>query len=77
MGISSEKVILTPTELVGTYTICSTAILGKFAKQLDTQLDDGETSTGSVRVALASAPSVSLTTSAINDSNSYNVCLAF
>ncbi len=77
MGISSDTIILTPTPLIGTYTICSTGILGKFAKQLDTQLDDGVTEAGSVRVALASAPSVAVATASIADSNSYSVCLAF
>lgn len=34
----------------GTYVICSPNILGKFAKQLDIQLDDGNTSGGSMLV---------------------------
>ena len=34
----------------GTYLVCSTGILGKYAKQLDTTLDDGCPSTGSVMV---------------------------
>jgi len=34
----------------GTYIICSPNILGKFAKQLDIQLDDGNTATGSMMV---------------------------
>ncbi|MCF8178306.1 MAG: prepilin-type N-terminal cleavage/methylation domain-containing protein, partial [Sulfuritalea sp.] len=36
--------------LTPTYLVCSSGILGKYAKQLDTTLDDGDTATGSVRV---------------------------
>ena len=32
----------------GAYVICSTGILGKFVKQLDTQMDDGNTAAGSM-----------------------------
>lgn len=38
------------TFLQGAYVICSTGILGKFALQLDTAIDDGNPQTGSVRV---------------------------
>jgi prepilin-type N-terminal cleavage/methylation domain-containing protein len=37
------------TRLPGTYIICSAGILGKFASQLDTQMDDGAPTTGSIR----------------------------
>jgi prepilin-type N-terminal cleavage/methylation domain-containing protein len=78
MGISSTIVITTPVPaMTGTYNICSAGILGKFAKQLDTQLDDGNTETGSVRVALPAAQTVGVATTAIVDSTAYNVCIAF
>ena len=78
MGISSTIVITTPAPaMTGTYNICSAGILGKFAKQLDTQLDDGNTSTGSVRVALPTAPTAAVLTADIIDSTAYNVCIAF
>lgn len=38
------------TFLQGAYVICSTGILGRFALQLDTTLDDGNPQTGSLRV---------------------------
>ena len=38
------------TAIPGTYIICSPNILGKFAKQLDIQLDDGNTATGNLMV---------------------------
>ncbi len=78
MGISSTIVITTPVPaMTGTYNVCSAGILGKFAKQLDIQLDDGNTETGSVRVALPTAPTVGVATSVIVDSTAYNVCIAF
>ena len=68
--------------LNGTYVVCSDAILGKFAKQLDITLDDGNTQTGSVRVVngLTSAtPHVrgagALATTAVLDDQSYTVCM--
>ena len=80
------------TGMKGTYLICSAGILGKFAKQLDTTVDDGCTNTGSMMV-VANQPAgtstgntpVGLTTSsggvcvgttAIDDSSSYTVCMA-
>ena len=73
--------------MTGTYIVCSDGILGKFAKQLDTQLDDGETSTGSVRAVLTSSmpapfipgtstPVPVVTTANINDALPYTVCVA-
>jgi len=70
-----------PTGLTGAYVICSAGILGRFAKQLDTTLDDGETSTGSMRVYASTAPTVwvtsNVTTPTIDDATTYNVCLSF
>jgi len=56
IGIQSgtSSLILTPMQdassvaIRGTYIICSPNILGKFAKQLDIQLDDGNTATGNM-----------------------------
>jgi prepilin-type N-terminal cleavage/methylation domain-containing protein len=77
MGISSEIQMTSPTPMTGSYNICSTGILGKFAKQLDTQLDDGNTETGSFRVAEISAPTVAKKTADVDDAKSYLVCLTF
>lgn len=65
--------------MVGTYMICSDGILGKFVKQLDTTMDDGNTATGSMRaVPSGSAVGTAATTTAlINDALSYTVCLTF
>lgn len=71
IGISSTTQI---TGMTGTYFICTTGILGKFAKQLDTQLDDGVGNTGSVRSALVSTPTAAVATP--TDSDSYVVCMS-
>jgi hypothetical protein len=60
-----------------TYLVCSTGILGKYAKQLDTTMDDGNTATGSMRVVSlrtseAVRPSYHL---AVDDSSSFIVCM--
>lgn len=69
----------TPTELTGAYVVCSGGILGKYAKQLDTALDDGETSTGSMRTysTAASWETSNVASPTIADSSTYNVCLSF
>jgi prepilin-type N-terminal cleavage/methylation domain-containing protein len=69
------------TGIKGTYIVCSDAIPGKFAKQLDTTLDDSNTATGSVMVVPAgtptSAPVAPLATSAIVDDTTYLVCMGY
>ena len=77
------------TGLSGTYIVCSKGILGKFAKQLDTTMDDGNPYTGSVRAvpalateargntahcAVAGTPAAC--TTAVDDAASYTVCMA-
>ncbi len=58
----------------GTYFICSTGIPGKFAKQLDTQLDDGNTAAGSMRAGTTATPSVAVAAT-LDDSTNYTVCM--
>ena len=69
--------------LTGSYVLCSDGILGKFAAQLDTTMDDGNTQTGSMRVVngLTSAtPHVrgqgALANATIVPDQSYSVCMA-
>ncbi len=83
LGISSMST--TPTNQVqitgmsGTYQICSAGILGKFAKQLDIQMDDGNTQTGSLRVVPdgSAIPTAAPLMSTIDDASSYTVCMTF
>ncbi|MDO9220106.1 MAG: prepilin-type cleavage/methylation domain-containing protein, partial [Thiobacillus sp.] len=60
--------------LNGTYFVCSTGISGKFAKQLDAQLDDGNTATGSMQVGTTATPSVAVPGTLV-DSTNYTVCM--
>lgn len=64
--------------LRGSYVICSTGILGKFVKQLDIQMDDGNTETGSMLATDASGYAIGKSatpTVNINDATSYVVCM--
>jgi prepilin-type N-terminal cleavage/methylation domain-containing protein len=70
------------TGLKGTYIVCSDAIPGKFAKQLDTTLDDGNTATGSVMVVAAgtttaTAPVPTTGVGGIVDDTTYLVCMGY
>ena len=47
MGITGDQVA---NGWVGNFFICSSGIQGRFARQIDTTIDDGNTSTGTVRV---------------------------
>ncbi len=69
--------LATPTYFSPTYLVCSSGILGKYAKQLDSTLDDGEAGTGSVRIVTAThvRGAVGLGNAAVNDSGSYIVCM--
>ena len=80
-GIIGIQSTVTPyiASMTGTYMICSDAILGKFAKQLDTTMDDGNTATGSMRSVLSGSAvgTVGVATTAIVDASGYTVCQSF
>jgi prepilin-type N-terminal cleavage/methylation domain-containing protein len=67
--------------MTGTYQVCSAGILGKFAKQLDIQMDDGNTATGSMRVvadgAAMGTASAAQTSTYPDDATNYTVCMTF
>lgn len=67
------------TAMNGAFVICSDGILGRFATQLDTTLDDGETSTGSVRAIATNTAGNAATTAAVNaaPAAAYTVCMSF
>lgn len=77
IGISSTIQMTLPTPMTGSFNICSSGISGKLAKQLDTQLDDGNTQTGSLRVAATGTPTTALANASVADGTTYLVCLAF
>ena len=63
----------------GAYIICSTGILGKFVKQLDIQMDDGNTAAGSMMSTPTTTPLAksadATATASINDAATYTVCM--
>ena len=77
IGVQSAPPI---TGMTGSFFVCSEAIQGKFAKQVDITMDDGNTAGGSVRVASGPYSGTALTaiqTTSIADSTTYVVCAAF
>jgi len=82
IGIQSGTTTTTSSPVVGAdgkaiggaYIICSTGILGKFVKQLDIQMDDGETDSGSM-MARAAANNKAIATKDIDDATTYTVCM--
>jgi prepilin-type N-terminal cleavage/methylation domain-containing protein len=86
IGIQSGTTVAAASPIVGTngaisgaYIICSTSILGKFVKQLDIQMDDGNTATGSMMATLTTTPAAlnaaATATANINDALTYTVCM--
>ncbi len=68
----------TPVAIRGSYIICSRGVLGKFVKQLDTTMDDGNTATGSMMAALESTYAIgasAIATASIDDALTYTVCM--
>ena len=69
------------TGMSGSYQVCSKGILGKFAKQLDIQMDDGNTQTGSMRTVLDTAAigtaSPAMSATFPDDSITHTVCMVF
>jgi len=80
LGIQS-KPQNTITGLTGSFAVCTGGIVGKLAKQLDAQMDDGLTDKGSVMVAESvdgtTAVDPVATTADNFDSTKYVLCVAF
>jgi len=80
LGVSSGTAAqMQISGMTGTYQVCSAGILGKFAKQLDIQMDDGNTATGSMRVVADNAAlgTAAIATNVIDDATNYTVCTTF
>jgi len=77
MGVSSTPPI---DDMVGSYFVCSAGIDAQFALQIDTTLDDGVTTTGSVQaVVSAAAPAAPAAAVAITAATTgqHTVCMSF
>ena len=80
IGLSSATLAQVQiTGMTGTYQICSAGILGKFAKQLDVQMDDGDPTTGSMRSVPdgSAVPTAAAAITAPMESDPYTVCMTF
>ncbi|HXZ49139.1 MAG TPA: prepilin-type N-terminal cleavage/methylation domain-containing protein [Usitatibacter sp.] len=79
LGITSATTGQTVGGITGTYIVCSGGILGKFAKQLDIQMDDGNTATGSMRVIAdgTATGGTAVATASVDDATNYEVCMGF
>lgn len=63
--------------MTGTYVVCSQNLSGNIAKQIDLNLDDGETNTGSVRAMVGVAVANAVASANVVDGNPYTVCMSF
>lgn len=79
LGVTNSGNGLPITGLKGSYIVCSDSIPGKFAKQLDTTLDDGNTASGSMMVTAqgTSTSGAAIATTTIADDTPYLVCMGF
>jgi len=76
IGITNGLPANTPiANLKGAYVICSGGILGKFAKQLDITMDDGNTATGSMMTTAGSGVGATAVAGAPDDNTPYTVCM--
>lgn len=75
IGIQSVSTFTEITGMAGAYVVCSDALLGRFAAQLDTTLDDGVGNTGAVRVAVRGTASTGVAAPVAG--TVYMVCMSF
>ncbi len=81
IGITGDPVLTAPTTpYIANFYVCSTNIQGRFARQIDTTIDDGNTATGTLRVicqntCATAADAVALAPA--DDANLYTVCAAY
>jgi prepilin-type N-terminal cleavage/methylation domain-containing protein len=86
IGIQSGTTAIATTPVLGAdgkaiggaYIICSTGILGKFVKQLDIQMDDGNTAAGSMMATPTTGYAIGAAaepTATVDDALTYTVCM--
>jgi prepilin-type N-terminal cleavage/methylation domain-containing protein len=78
IGVSSKAPI---NSMPGTYFMCSSGIDAKFALQIDTTIDDGNTTTGSIRATKTTAAPTTTAPAAesidVTTTGAYTVCESF
>lgn len=74
IGVTGNTVL---SGWAGSFFICSSGIQGRFARQLDTMIDDGNTTTGAVRVLGTSTGTVTAyEVKTADDATLFTVCVA-
>jgi hypothetical protein len=78
IGVTGEPILNSPsTPYPASFYVCSQGIQGRYARQIDTTLDDGNTGTGSVRAISDGATTETIEILPQNDAVLYTVCQAF
>lgn len=77
LGVSNVTALtaVTAGAFSSAHAMCSDAILGRYAAQLDTMLDDGVGNTGAMRVVVNGTPSAGVATPL--PGTAYLVCMSF
>jgi prepilin-type N-terminal cleavage/methylation domain-containing protein len=82
LGVTGSPVFTGAPAWSANFFVCSANIQGRFARQLDTTIDDGNTATGSVRVLGTNAGGVLATSATVytvlpaDDATLFTVCMA-
>lgn len=78
IGVTSADAVneMDNATLVGAHAMCSEGVMGRYATQLDTMLDDGAGNSGAMRILKKSATK-SVGESTVNNAESYLVCMSF
>ena len=81
IGVTSDTLIGEPSQpYPAAFYICSQGIQGRFVRQLDTTLDDGNTQTGTVRAITDNAANVAADATDVTaamDAQLFTVCMSF
>jgi prepilin-type N-terminal cleavage/methylation domain-containing protein len=80
IGVTGDPILTAPTTpYPASFYVCSRGIQGRYVRQIDTTIDDGNTITGSVRAMVDGAANQADATPvlAVNDATSYTVCMGF
>lgn len=79
IGLQSTTSASTPIAgMTGSYVVCSKGILGKFAKQMDLQMDDNSPNTGSMRemANTETGGDANPAVTSLDDGTTYTVCMS-
>ena len=80
IGVTSDPVLTNPaTPYPASFYVCSQGIQGRFSRQIDITLDDGNTQTGTIRVITDNVANMAeaINVTAANDAVLYTVCMSF